>query len=272
MCRHWNQVRRLTGRVVRGLIVTRAMSSGLTGVEAGKRAAARAAVDNHIKTGQAVGIGSGSTIVFAVERIAERVKSENLQLRCVPTSFQAKQLIQDNNLTLSSLETCPKLDVAIDGADEVDSQLNCIKGGGGCLTQEKIVASCAEEFIIIADYRKDTGALGTYWTKGIPIEVIPMAYKPIQIRVASELGGKADLRMANRKAGPVVTDNGNFILDWVAPTKTENWEFVNQQIKIIPGVLETGLFIKMARIAYFGNEDGSISTRSPPWLQSAGDR
>ncbi|XP_060079837.1 ribose-5-phosphate isomerase-like [Ylistrum balloti] len=271
MCRHWNYAR-LTPRVVKGLITNRAMSSGPTGVEAGKRAAARAAVDNHLKTGQAVGIGSGSTIVFAVERIAERVKSEKLQLRCVPTSFQAKQLIQENGLILSSLETCPKLDIAIDGADEVDSQLNCIKGGGGCLTQEKIVASCANEFIIIADYRKDTDALCTYWTKGIPIEVIPMAYRPIQMRVEAELGGKADLRMASRKAGPVVTDNGNFILDWVAPSKTENWELVNQKIKIIPGVLETGLFIKMARVAYFGNEDGSISSRTSPWLQSAGDR
>ncbi|OWF40448.1 ribose-5-phosphate isomerase-like [Mizuhopecten yessoensis] len=263
MCRHWN-LTRFAGKVVEGLTVTRAMSSGLTGVEAGKRAAARAAVDNHIKTGQAVGIGSGSTIVFAVERIAERVKSEKLQLQCVPTSFQAKQLIQDNNLTLSSLETCPKLDIAIDGADEVDDDLNCIKGGGGCLTQEKIVASCAKDFIIIADYRKNSGSLGTYWTKGIPIEVIPMAYRPVQIRVAAELGGKADLRMAIRKAGPVVTDNGNFILDWVAPENTHNWEVVNQKIKMIPGVLETGLFIKMARVAYFGNEDGSITSRTPP--------
>ncbi|KAH3782498.1 hypothetical protein DPMN_160415 [Dreissena polymorpha] len=125
----------------------------MAGIEAGKKAAAIAAVNNHIKDGQVVGIGSGTTVVSAVQRIAERVKQENLKLVCIPTSFQAKQLILENNLVLGTLEQYPELDVAIDGADEVDAALTCIKGGGGCLTQEKIVANCAKEFIVIADER-----------------------------------------------------------------------------------------------------------------------
>ncbi|KAJ8318324.1 hypothetical protein KUTeg_003415 [Tegillarca granosa] len=158
---------------------------------------------------KAVGVGSGSTIVYAVQRLAERIKDEGLNVVCVPTSFQ--------------------LDVAIDGADEVDADLNCIKGGGGCLTQEKIIASCATDLIIIADSRKDVDKLGSYWKKGVPIE------------------------------GPVITDNGNFLLDWKFET-VDNWDKVNKHIKMIPGVLETGLFVQMAKIAYFGTEDAGLKS------------
>lgn len=104
-------------------------------LESAKKIAAEKAIDEHVSDNIKIGIGSGSTIVYAVSRLAERVKAENLNVVCVPTSFQAKQLIQDNGLTLGDLETTPQLDVAIDGADECDSQLNCIKGGGGCLLQ-----------------------------------------------------------------------------------------------------------------------------------------
>ena len=107
-------------------------------VEAAKRLAARAAVDAFVKNGDKVGIGSGSTVVYAVERIAERIKNEKISLICVPSSFQARKLIIENNLILSDLEITPKLDVAIDGADEVDAELTLIKGGGGCLLQEKV--------------------------------------------------------------------------------------------------------------------------------------
>jgi ribose 5-phosphate isomerase A len=104
-------------------------------LESAKKIAAEKAVNEHVKDNLIVGIGSGSTIVFAVNRLAERVKTEHLDVVCVPTSFQAKQLIVNNGLKLGELETYPELDVAIDGADECDSKLNCIKGGGGCLLQ-----------------------------------------------------------------------------------------------------------------------------------------
>jgi ribose 5-phosphate isomerase A len=114
---------------------TFAISSRLMSLESAKRIAAEKAVNEHVKNGLIVGIGSGSTIVYAVNRLAERVKIENLNVVCIPTSFQAKQLIVQNNLKLGELETYPELDVAIDGADECDKELNCIKGGGGCLLQ-----------------------------------------------------------------------------------------------------------------------------------------
>ncbi|GAB6023173.1 hypothetical protein CHUAL_007998 [Chamberlinius hualienensis] len=228
-------------------------------VESAKKAAAYAAVDNHVKDNSAVGIGSGSTIVYAVDRLAEKVALEGLRVVCVPTSFQARQLITSKNLVLSDLERHPSLDVAIDGADEADENLTLIKGGGGCLTQEKIVASCAKEFIVVADHRKDSKHLGTNWTKGVPIEVIPMAYVPVMQKL-SALGGTPALRMAVMKAGPVVTDNGNFIIDWKF-NDISNWNETNQAIKMIPGVVETGLFVRMAKKAYFGQADGSVTWR-----------
>ncbi|XP_052772574.1 ribose-5-phosphate isomerase-like [Mya arenaria] len=234
----------------------------MSGIDAGKKAAAIAAVNNHIKDQQIVGIGSGTTVVSAVQRIVERVKAENLKLICIPTSFQAKQLIVDNNLTLGTLEQYPELDVAIDGADEVDSNLVCIKGGGGCLTQEKIVASCAKEFIVIADERKDVAALGTTWKKGVPLEVVDLAYRPVQIHIERLLGGSAKLRLATQKMGPVVTDNGNFIIDWVFD-RPGDWNQINTTLKMIPGVVETGLFVNMAKKAYFGKADGSVQVREP---------
>lgn len=225
--------------------------------EAGKKAAAYTAVDNHVKDNQVIGIGSGSTIVYAVERLAQRVREENLTVKCVPTSFQSRQLITQNELILSDLERTPKLDIAIDGADEVDSQLNCIKGGGACQFQEKIVASCAKEFIIVADDRKNSQELGENWKRGVPIEVLPVAYRPVKIKIEEQLGGKAVLRMAENKAGPIVTDNGNFVLDWLFE-KSCDWYEINTAIKLIPGVVETGLFLKMAKVAYFGKTDGSV--------------
>lgn len=229
-------------------------------VESAKRAAAHTAVDDHVKDAYRVGVGSGSTVVYAVERLAQRVHEEGLKVVCVPTSFQARQLIVNNNLELSDLEITPELDVAIDGADEADEKLTLIKGGGGCQLQEKIVAAAAKIFVVIADYRKDSTALGEQWKKGIPIEVIPMAYCPVKLKIEKELGGQAVLRQAKAKAGPVVTDNGNFILDWVFD-KIHDWEKVNQQIMMIPGVVETGLFVGMASVAYFGMQDGSVRER-----------
>ncbi|XP_047248874.1 ribose-5-phosphate isomerase [Girardinichthys multiradiatus] len=238
-------------------------SAAVNMAEESKKLAAYFAVDNSVQNNQVVGVGSGSTIVYAVDRLAERVRQEKLNIVCVPTSFQARQLILQHGLTLSDLERHPELDVAIDGADEVDAELTLIKGGGGCLTQEKIVASCSKYFVVIADYRKDSKALGQQWKKGIPIEVIPMAYVPVSRMIAKRFGGEVNLRMAISKAGPVVTDNGNFILDWKFE-RAQNWKEVNTAIKMIPGVVETGLFVNMAEQAYFGMEDGSVKVRKGP--------
>ncbi|XP_075222063.1 ribose-5-phosphate isomerase isoform X2 [Lycorma delicatula] len=222
-----------------------------------KKLAAVRAVDEYVENNSIIGIGSGSTIVYAMKRLVERVKQENLNVICIPTSFQARQLIIENKLKLGDLQTHPKIDCTIDGADEVDEKLVLIKGGGGCLTQEKIVAACADKLVIIADYTKKSKFLGEHWKKGIPIEVIPMAYLPVKLKIKEMFNGECELRMAKAKAGPVVTDNGNFILDWHFPG-VGDWGVINTAITMIPGVVETGLFVNMATKVFFGLADGTV--------------
>ncbi|XP_049865636.1 ribose-5-phosphate isomerase [Pectinophora gossypiella] len=230
-------------------------------LEQAKQVAAYLAVDEFVANNCIFGVGSGSTVVYAVQRLAERVETEELKVTCIPTSFQAKQLIVKHNLTLGELDTNPVIDVTIDGADEVDANMTLIKGGGGCLLQEKIVASCSKKMIVIADYTKDSTKLGDRYKKGIPIEVVPMAYVPIKNKVVAMYGGDVKLRSAVAKAGPVVTDNGNFILDWHFTNQDLDWEKVNSAIKMIPGVVETGLFVKMCWKAYFGHPEGNVVER-----------
>jgi len=181
-------------------------------IELGKKNAAIKAIEENVKENMIIGIGSGSTIVYAVKRLGEINKEKDLKLKCIPSSFQAHQLIIQNGLELGSLERYPEIDVDIDGADEIDKNLNLIKGGGGCLVQEKIIASNSKRLIIIADFRKRSERLGKNWKYGVPVEVIPMAHFPIMKKL-KELGGNPKLRMAKSKSGPVITDNGNFIID-----------------------------------------------------------
>jgi len=225
-------------------------------IEIGKKKAAFKAVEENVKKGMILGIGSGSTVVYAVKKIAEINKTEDLNLKCIPTSFQSRQLIVENGLTLVTLDQYPEIDLDIDGADEIDNTLNLIKGGGGCLVQEKIVASSSKNLIIIADYRKKSEILGENWNKGVPIEVIPFGYVPI-LKKLEKLGGKPVLRMAKAKAGPIVSDNGNFIID-VDFGLIESPSDINDKLLKIPGVVDTGLFVGMASKAYIGQKDGKV--------------
>lgn len=227
--------------------------------EKAKLRAAYAAVDAHVKDGQVLGIGSGSTVVYAVDRLAERVKTEGLNVKCIPTSFQAIQLINENDLTMTDLSRNPKIDVAIDGVDEISDELDCIKGGGGCHVQEKIVAACAASFITIADFQKQATNLGTVWLKGVPIEVVPLAQVPVTLKLEAA-GGKVTLRMAKAKAGPVVSDNGNFILDahFGELDATRTPAMLEKEILSITGVVDCGLFVGMINEAYIGAEDGGV--------------
>ena len=227
-------------------------------IEMGKKSAAIKAVDENIKSGMIIGIGSGSTVVHAVKRIAKLKKEKDLDLKCIPTSFQSYQLIVENGLSLASMDQFPEIDIDIDGADEIDKNLNLIKGGGGCLVQEKIVASNSKKFIIIADFRKKSEFLGEKWNKGVPIEVIPSAWAPL-MKKFKNLGGKPQLRMARAKMGPLITDNGNFIID-VDFGVIESPEELNLKLIQIPGVVDTGLFVNMAHKAYIGQKDGTIIT------------
>jgi len=225
-------------------------------------------VDDHVKDGQVVGIGSGSTVVYAVERIAQRVKEENLKLVCIPTSFQAKNLIITNGLQLSELDVHYPIDVTIDGCDECDPDLNIIKGGGGCLLQEKIVASASKKFVIVADYTKESQFLGEKWKRGIPLEVAQLGARVVLEklqRFTDSVGANkpTKLREAVSKMGPVITDNGNFVVDFqfgdvLETGKIHTATSIDTWLKTIPGILETGLFVRMANQAYFGQPDGTV--------------
>ncbi|KXS15170.1 hypothetical protein M427DRAFT_32623 [Gonapodya prolifera JEL478] len=214
-----------------------------------------------------LGIGSGSTVVPVVDALKNKILKSpggwNANVRnivCVPTSWQAKDLIVGAGLPLGDLSQYPDVDIDIDGADEVDSGLNCIKGGGGCHLQEKLVAYNSKMFVLVADWRKESEALGTKWTQGVPIEVVPMAWVPVS-RKLKELGAvSVTLRMAVRKAGPVITDNGNLILDThFGPIRDpRDLEF---RLNAVAGVVEVGLFVGLAEIAYFGRADGSVLVR-----------
>lgn len=226
-------------------------------IELGKKNAAFKAVEDNVKKNMILGIGSGSTVVYAVNKIMEINQNNNLNLKCIPTSFQSLQLIIESGLTLVSLHQYPEIDLDIDGADEIDKDLNLIKGGGGCLVQEKIVASSSKKLVIIADYTKKSEYLGEHWKRGVPIEVIPLAYVSITKKL-EKLGGIPRLRMAQAKAGPVISDNGNFIID-VDFGKIKNPQELNLKLLQIPGVVDSGIFVNMASKAYIGQKDGTVA-------------
>ncbi|KAF9479840.1 ribose-5-phosphate isomerase [Pholiota conissans] len=234
-------------------------------IEQSKRFAAYRAVDDYVKPEhRVIGIGSGSTVPYVVERIMQQGASLNKGRVFIPTGFQSKQLIVEAGLTLGDVDQYPTIDVTLDGADEVDRALNCVKGGGACHLREKVLAEAAKTFILVADHRKNVEYLGANFTQGVPIEVVPFAYAKVLQNLHHILGSpKATLRMAIKKAGPVVSDNGNFIID--APFSREIMEdpyTIMAQIKMLTGVVEVGLFCKMAKAAYFGNPDGSVTIRS----------
>ena len=224
----------------------------LTWVEDAKRRAAEEAV-KHVEDGQVIGLGSGSTAAYAIRLLGEKLRGGELRdILGIPTSLQAASEAVEAGIPLTTLEEHPIVDVSIDGADQLDARLNLIKGGGGALLREKIVASCSKLYIIVADERKLARRLGENCP--IPLEVHPMAVKPITMRL-EELGARASLRMARGKVGPVVTDNGNLIID-ADFGPVENPEELDGRLRMIPGVLETGLFLGYADLAYIGTRSG----------------
>ena len=160
---------------------------------------------------------------------------------------------------MTDFDRHPEIDVTIDGADECDENLNLIKGGGGCQTQEKIVAYNSKTLVIVADYRKKSKTLGENWTKGVPLEILPFAYPAVVRKIEKEMGGKPKLRMAVNKAGPEISDFGNFLVDVQFGLIHEPHK-LDLALRSIPGVLETGLFCNMAKHVFLGQPDGSVLT------------
>jgi len=221
-------------------------------IEKEKKNAALEAV-KHVKDGFIVGLGSGSTAAYAIEEIGNRIKHEALHVLGVPTSYQALLLAVKHRIQITTLEEHPTLDLTIDGADQIDEELNLIKGMGGALAQEKIVAFASKELVIVADESKKVKVLGEN-NHPVPVEVLPFAAS-IVMRKMREISGKPVLREGTGKIGPVITDNGNVIIDVEFglirdPMKLE------RRLKEFPGVVETGLFINMAKLAFLGKRSG----------------
>ena len=223
-------------------------------VEDAKRKAVFKAIQN-IRSGWIIGLGSGSTTAYAVAEIARLVKVMRFELSVVPTSHQIENLAIAHGLRIRTLNEVHSVDYAIDGADQVEmDSLNVVKGGGGAMLREKIVDSAASKLVIVVDKRKLTQHLGE--GQSIPLEVLPFAYKSVQVRIAN-MGGRARLRESTEKAGPVVTDNGNFILD-ADFGRIERPVQLDRRLKMLPGLLETGLFLKMTDYVYVGRKDGKV--------------
>jgi len=175
----------------------------------------------------------------------------------VPTSYQASSAAIQAGIPLTSLDEHPSLDITVDGADQIDDRLQAIKGGGAALLREKVVASASKRYILIADERKLTKRLGEGCP--LPIEVLSFSLGTI-VKGIERLGAKAVVRQAKGKLGPVVTDNGNFIVD-ADFGAMETPGILEAELKAIPGVLETGLFLDYAQIAYVGTKDSVIEMK-----------
>jgi len=207
-----------------------------------KQAVAKAAVDQ-IQNGMILGLGSGSTAALMIEALAVKIKSGEIKdVVGVTTSFQGEVLASELGIPLKSLSSVSGIDLAIDGADEVDPNFQLIKGGGACHVQEKLVAALAKKFIVVVDSTKLVEKLNLDFK--LPVEVLPSAWKQVQ-KTLKDLEGEGNLRMAQKKAGPIVTDQGNLILDLTFRNGIEQPEQLESQINNIPGVLENGLFVNL---------------------------
>ena len=214
-----------------------------------KQNAARTAVDQ-IEDGMLVGLGTGSTAAFAISYLGEKVRS-GLTISAIPTSEASKKQAQSEGIPLIDFETSPSIDLCIDGADEIDSELNMIKGGGGALLREKIVASSAKRYLIIIDSSKQVETLGTF---PLPVEVIPFGWQVVS-RKLKDMDASPELR----KSGPqtFVTDEGNYILDCRLNSILEV-EQLETELNRIPGVVENGLFVAMCDQMIMGKGDQVI--------------
>jgi len=207
-----------------------------------KQAVATAAVEQ-IRDGMVLGLGSGSTAALMIRALGAKLqRGELCDIVGVTTSFQGEVLAAELGIPLKSLNAIERIDLAIDGADEVDPGFQLIKGGGACHVQEKLVAARAKRFVVVVDASKlvDTLNLGFL----LPVEVLPGAWRQVQGQLRG-MGGDAQLRMAVRKAGPVVTDQGNLVLDVAFAGGITEPVALEKEINNLPGVLENGLFVNL---------------------------
>lgn len=236
------------------------MVGQLSPIDKAKFAAARRAVD-FVEDGMRVGLGTGSTAAWMVRCLGELVREEGLRITGVPTSSRTAQLARDVGITVVGLDDAKWLDLTIDGADEFDSDLNLIKGGGGALLQEKIVATASDRMIVITDAAKEVAKLGSF---PLPVEVIPFGWQTTKMLIEEALGSldvmgtQASLRMNGDQ--PFHTDEGNHILD-LALHRIGNPRQLSLVLNQVPGVVENGLFIDICDIVIIGHPDGKVELR-----------
>ncbi|MGR3322463.1 MAG: ribose-5-phosphate isomerase RpiA [Pseudooceanicola sp.] len=236
------------------------MSGELSPIDKAKFVAAKRSVD-FIEDGMRVGLGTGSTAAWMVRCIGELVREDGLKIRGVPTSTRTAELARNCGIDVVSLDEAKWLDLTIDGADEFDQDLNLIKGGGGALLQEKIVATASDQMIVIADVGKEVETLGSF---PLPVEVIPFGWQTSQALVEEMLismdvlGRNSTLRMNG--TSPFVTDEGNYILD-LHLNRIGNARQLSMVLNQIPGVVENGLFIDICDKVVVGYGDGKVEVR-----------
>jgi ribose 5-phosphate isomerase A len=236
------------------------MPMSLSPADRAKYAAARRAVDL-VEDGMKLGLGTGSTAAWMVRALAERVREENLRITCVPTSSRTAELGRDLGLSIVPLDDAGWLDLTIDGTDEFDQNLTLIKGGGGALLMEKIVATASDRMVVITDASKEVKTLGAY---PLPVEVIPFGWQASRMLIEELLsamdvmGTSASLRMNGSR--PFITDEGNRILD-LALGRIGNPRQLSLALNQVPGVVENGLFIDICDAVVVGYSDGRVELR-----------
>jgi ribose 5-phosphate isomerase A len=220
-----------------------------------KQIVADAAI-KEVKSDMILGLGSGSTAALMIKSLADEIRSGKLKnIKGVATSFQSEVLALELDIPLIDLASVSQIDLAIDGADEVDPGFQLIKGGGACHVREKLVASKANRLLIVVDETKIVKNLNRSFP--LPVEVLPNAWKQVQ-EVLSKMKSNSTLRMANKKAGPVVTDQGNLILDVFFDEGIKKPKEIEMSINNIPGVLENGLFVDLTDKVLVGKIENNI--------------
>lgn len=237
------------------------MTEELSPIDRAKRAAARCAADE-IENGMRVGLGTGSTAAWMVRRLGERVHEEGLRIRGVPTSTRTADLAREAGIEVITLDEATWLDVTIDGADEFDPGLDLIKGGGGALLREKIVATASDRMIVIADAAKAVTTLGAF---ALPVEIVPFGWQTTRRLVVELLGGMdvqgRDATLREAGARPFVTDEGHYILD-LHLGRIGDPQALSLALNQVPGVVESGLFLNICDLVIVGFEDGRVERRA----------
>ncbi|SPF81057.1 ribose-5-phosphate isomerase RpiA [Pseudoprimorskyibacter insulae] len=236
------------------------MTVELSPIDRAKFVSAKRAAE-FVEDGMRVGLGTGSTAAWLVRCLGERVRDNGLRIRGVPTSARTAKLARDVGIEVITLDDARWLDLTIDGADEFDQELNLIKGGGGALLQEKIVATASDQMIVIADAAKEVESLGAF---PLPVEVIKFGWRTTQALIEETLismdvmGRTSTLRMNGDQ--PYVTDEGNYIID-LHLNRIENTRQLALVLNQMPGVVENGLFVDICDVVVIGNSDGRVEVR-----------